>query len=285
MRHVPRVAAIHDMSGFGRCSLTVILPVLSAMGVQCCPIPTAYLSTHTGGFSGMARADLTATRGESVAHWAELGLDFDGVYTGYLSSPEQAGLAMEAIRRLKRTGGLAVVDPACGDNGRLYASCTPALWAGLEALCAHGDVITPNLTEAALLLGVEYGELPMGGEAAMELAWRLSAEGSRSVVLTGGSDGPDQTGAACFDRERGEARLVSAPRHPGSWPGTGDLFTAVLTGALLQGRTLFDGAQAAADFVSACVAHTLALGTPVREGVAFEPMLGRLASKLPYGER
>lgn len=271
MRLVPRVAALHDVSGFGRCSLTVVLPVLSAMGVQCCPIPTACLSSHTGGFVGMARVDLTETMEQSVIHWSGLGLQFEAVYTGYLSSPQQARVAAEAIQRLKKRGGLAVVDPACADHGRLYSACTPELWEALEQLCACGDIITPNLTEAALMLKLEYEAVKQAD--GRWLAEQLSAGGRRSVVLTGVADGPDRIGAVCFDRESGRTEWVGATRYAGNWPGTGDLFTSVLTGGVVQGTGLADAAQRAAEFVSSCVKVSEEQGLPVREGVAFEPLL------------
>ena len=277
MNLVSRAAALHDISGFGRCSLTVILPVLSAMGIQCCPIPTAYLSTHTGGFSGMARVDLTHTMQESLSHWVSLGLKFDAVYTGYLSEPKQAQIAAEALQTLKSSTGLAVVDPACGDHGRLYASCTPQLWDGLARLCAHADVITPNLTEAGLLLDMDYEQVKQADPE--WLVAQLSADGRKSVVLTGVVWEKNRMGAACFDRNSGRTALVGAFRYPGSWPGTGDLFSAVLTGALLQGDGLMDAAQQAVDFVSCCVKVTLDRGLPLREGVAFEPMLHRLTDR------
>ena len=271
MKQPCRVAAIHDLSCFGRCSLAVIAPVLSALGVQCCPLPTAVLSTHTGGFGPVVRVELAEQLAGTLEHWVELGLEFDGVYTGYLSSPEQAGLAIQGVARLKRAGGLAVVDPVLGDHGVLYRSVTGALVRAMEELCAQADVITPNLTEAAVLLGCPAKSLPV--EAGEELARRLSLGGRRSVVVTGVSPKEGRTGAAWFDRETGRTGLALAPHAPGEFPGTGDLFAAVLTGELLRGEGLEDSAARAADFAARCVAHTLSLGAPVREGVAFEPLL------------
>ena len=274
MERVKRVGAVHDLSCFGRCSLAVILPVLSAMGVQCCPLPTAVLSAHTGGFGPVARTELAGQLAGTLAHWERLGLGFDGVYTGYLSTPEQAALAARAVEELKGPGGLAVVDPVLGDGGRLYASVTPELAQAMRGLCGKADVITPNLTEAAALLGRELGELPRDGEA---LARLLSGGGARSVVVTGVGDGPGRTGAAWFDRDGGGTGAYSVEKAPGDFPGTGDLFTAVLTGSLLRGEGLAAGCDRAADFVRRCAAHTLERGSPAREGVAFEPLLGELA--------
>ena len=278
MENIHRVAAVHDLSCFGRCSLAVILPVLSAMGVQACPLPTAVLSTHTGGFGPVARTELAGQLRGTLEHWEGLGLTFDGVYTGYLSSPEQARMALEAVERLKKPGGLALVDPVLGDNGRLYRSVTPELVAAMRELCRRADVITPNRTEAAALLGREMEELPRDGAA---LARLLSRGGARSVVVTGAGDGPGRTGAAWFDRESGRSGICAVDREPGEFPGTGDLFAAVLTGSLVRGEGLEGAAARAADFVGACVRFTLQAGTPSREGVRFEPLLGQLAAGYP----
>ena len=156
----PRVAAIHDLSGFGRCSLTVAIPVLSAMGVQCCPLPTAVLSTHTGGFEGYTFRDLTEEMAAAAAHWKALDLRFDAVYSGFLGSERQIGLVRQFLRDFRRPGTLAVVDPVMGDFGRVYETYTPAMCRRMADLTAEADVITPNLTEAALLLGVPYESLP-----------------------------------------------------------------------------------------------------------------------------
>lgn len=273
MKRIPRVAAIHDLAGFGRCSLTVILPVLAAMGVQGCPIPTAYLSTHTGGFADPVRRDLTEEMEGTVEHWASLGADFEGVYTGYLSSPGQARVCAGAVERLKAAGGISVVDPVLGDGGRLYSGVGAELCGEMAELCRRADVITPNLTEAAFLLGVEYGSLRADGESGLALARALSDGGRRSVVLTGITDGAGRMGAACFDRESGEGGLALAARVEGSFHGTGDLFAAVLTGALVCGEGLLPAARRAAEFVSACAAHTADVEAPRREGVEFEPLL------------
>ena len=279
MGTTPRVAAIHDLSGFGRCSLTVVAPVLSVMGVQCCPIPTAYLSTHTGGFTGYVAVDLTEQMAGTVEHWKALGLEFDGVYTGFMASSGQIELARQAVKTLKRRGGVAVVDPVMGDHGRRYATCTEELCRAMGELCRHADVITPNLTEAAFLLGTDYATLTGAGKEGLELAGALSDGGRRSVVLTGVSDGPGQLGAACFDRRTGRAALVMAPRVEGEYHGTGDIFSAVLTGALAKGEGLEQAAGLAARFVSACAARTRAQDYPRREGVDFEPLLGLLAGE------
>lgn len=273
MEPARRVAAIHDLSSFGRCSLTVVIPTLSAMGVQCCPLPTAVLSTHTGGFDHIARTDLTEQLSGALRQWEGLSLSFDGVYTGYMASAEQIALAAQAVGRLKKAGGIAVVDPVLGDHGRLYSSITPAMGRAMAALCAQADVITPNLTEAAVLLGLDPEDLPGDGE---QLARALSCGGRRSVVVTGVSPDRGLVGAACFDRDGGGTWISAGPKVAGEYHGTGDLFASVLTGGLVRGGGLRASADRAVEFVRLCAQRTLELGLPAREGVEFEPLLGRL---------
>lgn len=273
MERIPKVAAIHDLSCFGRCSLAVILPVLSAMAVQCCPVPTAVLSSHTGGFDRIARADLTDQMVGTVDQWEHLPLRFDGVYTGYMASAEQINQTAEAIRRLKAPGGLAVVDPVLGDHGKLYRAITAEMVTAMSRLCTHADVITPNLTEANLLLGRSPDEAVEDGE---ELAKALSDGGRRSVVVTGVSVQPDLVGAAWYDRTDGTAGTALGLRVDAAYPGTGDLFAAVLTGGLIRGESLKDSVIRAVEFVRLCAEHTQAKQLPTREGVEFEPLLGCL---------
>ncbi len=273
----PRVAAIHDLSGFGRCSLTVVMPTLSAMGVQCCPLPTALLSTHTGGFSGNTFLDLTDQMAPITAHWRELGLRFDAVYTGFMGSREQMALTGDFIRTFKREGNVIVVDPVMGDHGRLYRTYTGEMCRAMGELAALADVITPNRTEAALLLGLGYEEVRLDQEAdCRRWAEELSLGGRRSVVLTGVSLTADTLGAACFDRATGETSFAAAERVEGRFHGTGDLFASVLTGALVKGQSLSQAARLAAEFVSLCAARTGEQGLPTREGVDFEPLLWKL---------
>ena len=272
----PRVAAIHDLSGFGRCSLTVALPILSAMGIQCCPLPTACLSTHTGGFTGFTFLDLTDEMPKAAAHWKSLGLRFDAVYSGFLGSVRQIGVVEAFIRDFRAPGTLVVVDPVMGDGGVLYQTYTPAMCAGMRRLAALADVITPNLTEAALLLDMPFAGLGSDLVSLAQTVRALSDGGRRSVVLTGVSEGADRTGALCFDAASGCVRAVQTRRISREFHGTGDVFSSVLTGALVQGASLFDAAERAAGFVCACAERTAAEDLPMREGVDFEPLLGLL---------
>ncbi len=274
-----RVAAIHDLSGFGRCSLKVVLPVLAAMGAECCPMPTAFLSAHTA-FPQSRRAvflDMTGQMEDTMAHWLELGVEFDAIYSGFLGSPAQIDLLGKVLRAFRREHTLVVVDPVLGDQGRPYRTCTPDLCRRMGELARHADVITPNLTEAAILLGESYDPAP-GRDKARVWLERLSREGTRSVVLTGvGPDGGG-TGAACLDRETGRVSFPSAPQEPGTFSGTGDLFASVMLGALLRGEDLHAACALAVDFVQRCAALTARRGGNGLEGVMFESLLGLLAA-------
>ena len=281
MNRAPRVAAIQDISGFGRCSMTVVLPVLSAMGAQCCPLPTAYLSAHTA-FPASEQAaflDMTAPLEGTMAHWRELGVTFEAVYSGFLGSEAQIGLIQRFHREFRGEHTIVLVDPVMGDHGRPYRTYTPDMCRRMGELAAGADLITPNLTEAALLLGEPYGAVP-GDEPGMR-RWleRLSLDGRRSVVATGLSFAPGQVGAGCFERETGRVSFAMTRQEPAQFPGTGDLFASVVLGALLRGEGLPSATGRAVDFVGQCAHRTLELGTPVLEGVQFEPLLGGLTQE------
>ena len=200
MKRAPRIAAIQDISGFGRCSTTVVLPVLAAMGGECCPLLTACLSAHTA-FPASEKAtflDLTGQMAGTAAHWAELGVTFDAIYSGFLGSAGQIGLIEDFYRQFRREGTLVLVDPVMGDHGKPYRTYTPELCGRMRDLAAQADVITPNLTEAALLLEEDYADLPRDEEGLRAWLERLSLDGRRSVVLTGVSLRPGAIGACLF---------------------------------------------------------------------------------------
>ena len=274
-----RVAAIHDISCFGKCSLTVALPVISAMGVEVSAIPTAVLSTHTGGFSGYTFRDLTEDILPVVRHWQSLNLRFDAIYTGYLGSFEQIDIVREAFRALKGPGTLIAVDPVMADNGKLYAHFPKDFPEGMRSLCAEADVIVPNLTEAALLLGEPYVEGPYERDYIEGLLNRLSAMGPRRVVLTGVWFDGEKLGAASYDRETGETAISLAPRIEGYYHGTGDVFGSVLVGALLSDLSLPQAVALAVNFTAASIRRTRDAGTDIRFGVNFEAGLPALAAE------
>lgn len=274
-----RVIAVHDMSGFGRCSLGVVLPVLAAMGVRACPLETAYLSAHTA-FAPSKRAqflDLTGTMGPTLEHWDELGAGFDGFYSGFLGSAQQIGLLQDYLSAHARPGFLVLVDPVMGDNGAPYRTYTPEMCRHMASLAEHADVVTPNLTEAAILLGEAYDPAP-SWDKARDWLCRLSLGGKRAVVITGLSTHRGRLGAGCLDRS-GDCALLEAPLTPGHFSGSGDLFAAILLGKLLGGASLADATGAAVRFVAYAARYTLQVGDSPVEGVSFEPLLGLLAPR------
>lgn len=272
-----RVAAIHDLSGVGRCSLSVILPVMSAMGVQVCPIPTAILSAHTGGFGEVERIDLTDYIGNALAHYRRLGLGMDCIYTGYLSSAAQVGHCMEFFAQYP--AALKVVDPVMGDHGKLYRSFTTPLVEGVKQLAASADVITPNLTEAALLLGEEFVAGQLTTAAARSMLARLSKKGPKRVVITGVTLATGEYANLCFDSEHNSYWKSVSEYLPVSYPGTGDIFAAVLTAALLAGESLPMAMDRATDYVGLTIKTTYGYSTDPREGVMLEDTLERLTHR------
>lgn len=279
MNLTPKVAVIHDMTGFGRCSLTVVLPVLAAMGNQCCPMMTAYLSTHTS-FPPSDQAvflDMTEQMSGVAAHWSELDMSFDAIYSGFLGSAAQIGILRSFLSRFRRGDTLVMVDPVMGDHGRAYRTYSAEMCRRMGELAAEADVITPNLTEAAILLGEDYANRPTHESGVRNWLDRLSLSGRRSVVLTGISFQAGQVGAACLDRETGRSGFAMAREEPAQFPGTGDLFSSVLLGGLLRNDSLADATGQAVEFVQRCAQRTLAVNAPILEGVQFEPLLGDLA--------
>lgn len=275
-----RVAAIHDLSGYGRCSLSVALPVLSSMGHEVCALPTAVLSSHTGGLPGVTVRDLTPEMGGFLRQWQALGLQFDAIYTGFLGSGEQIGLVEDFLHTFRRPETLVLVDPAMADGGALYRTYTPEMAAGAKRLCARADLIVPNTTEAALLLGEAWNQGPYTRGWVEDVLHRLAALGPRMVVLTGVWFAPALLGAASLDSATGEVSYALAPRSPGGYPGTGDLLASALLGALLDGCTLKDALQLAVDFTAGAIRRTHEAGTDPRGGVQFETCLPRLLREL-----
>lgn len=278
MNRTPKVAAVQDLSGLGRCSLSVILPVLSVMGTQCCPLPTAVLSAHTAFPAPEAAAfqDLTGAMEQTLDHWEALHVTFDALYSGFLGSLQQIALLRRLIQQFRQKETLVLIDPVMGDHGRVYRTYTQEMCEQTALLAAEADLITPNLTEAALLLGEPFNRIPTT-QAGIE-AWlqRLSLDGKRSVVITGVSLAPKTLGAGCLDGASGKIRFAMARQEPGQFFGTGDLFAAVLLGSLLRGEALSEATARAVDFIQKAVARTLTAGTPMLEGVQFEPLLQEL---------
>lgn len=274
--HTPRVAAIHDLSGLGRCSLTVALPVLSVMGCQCAPMPTAVLSSQTGGVSGYTFLDMTDQMGPISAHWKAVDAKFDAIYTGFLGSEAQLSLVEQFFDDFAEKDTLILVDPVMGDDGAAYDTYGDALIGGMRHLANRAQIITPNMTEAAFLLGLPGDGIKNGTLSPEEAVKKLSNEGRRSVVLTGYRSRTGYTGSLCLDAESGSLTVTENPCVEVSFPGTGDLFASVLCGGLMQGKPLAESAALAENFVHACIVRTAEQGLPRFHGVDFEPLLGKL---------
>jgi pyridoxine kinase len=272
---IPRVLAIHDISGVGRCSLTVALPVLSAAGIECSVLPTAVLSTHTGEFESYTFRDLTEDILPMAAHWKSLDLPFDAIYTGYLGSFEQVELIKEVIKLLAGDDTLVVVDPVMADEGKLYPGFSKDYPAQMATLCAMADVVVPNLTEAALLLNRPYCENPEV-DTVKEILKGLSSElGINSAVLTGVSLEAGRIGACAYDAQAGETTYTGAPLLEGMYHGSGDLFCSSLLAGLMQGRSLEEATKSAVEFTAECVQRTYDAKTETRYGLLFEAGLAR----------
>jgi len=275
-----RVAAIHDISCFGKCSLTVALPILSAAGIETSVIPTAVLSTHTGGFTGYTYRDLAEDILPIARHWQSLNLHFDALYSGFLGSFEQIAIVKDVFGRLRSDGTLVVVDPVMADNGELYKVFPADFPLGMRTLCENADVIVPNMTEAALLLDKPYREGPYDEAYIRRVLQSLAALGPRYVVLTGVYCDEARLGAATLDQKTGEVSMLFAPRIAGYYHGTGDVFASTLLAGLLRGLPIAGAAQLAVDFTQGSIARTREAGTDIRFGVNFEEGIPALLDRL-----
>lgn len=271
------IMAVHDISCMGRCSLTVALPVISAAGITVSVLPTAVLSTHTGGFTGYTYRDLTSDILPIVDHWHSLSVGFDAIYTGYLGSKEQLEIVAELIRRFKKTSTLVVIDPVMADHGQLYSGFSSDFPLGMKALCACADVITPNMTEALLMLEKPYHQGPYSREYVQTVLEDLAkGHEGRKIVLTGVYFNDQEYGAAAYDN--GNIHCAFGRRVPGNYHGTGDLFASVLTAALVKGNGLDRAVDCAVEFTAKSIERTYLAGTDVRYGVNFEEGLAGLQS-------
>lgn len=276
---IQRVAAIHDLSGFGGGSLSAVIPILSALGIQVCSLPTAILSTHTGGFTDFHFRDLTADMRQIVGHWRRLGLSFAGIYSGFLGSTEQISIVADFIASFRTPSTLVVVDPVLGDDGKLYDTMEPGMIDGMRSLIAAADVITPNMTEAGLLLGRRLPDVAVGTEEIKGWTRSLAELGPRCVIVTSVPESHGRgTSVVAFDRDAGRFWKVACPYIPACYPGTGDIFASVITGSLLQGDSLPLSLDRAVQFVSMAIRATFGHNFPEREGVFLERVLPSLSA-------
>lgn len=278
MKKQKRALAIHDISGFGRCSLTVALPILSAAGIECSCLPTAVLSTHTGGFTGYTYRDLTEDILPMAEHWKSLELPFDALYTGYLGSVDQVDLMIRLFDMLSGPETIRLVDPVMADHGKLYPGFAPDFPQQMKRLCARADVIIPNITEATLMLGRPYREGPFEKEYVEQILSELAALGPKKVVLTGMYFNDTELGTACW--EDGRISYAFAPRIEGQYHGSGDVWGSAFLSALLCGKDLQAACQVACDYTSQSVDATRISGSDIRFGLRFEATLPGLMKSL-----
>ena len=268
------VAAIHDLSGMGKCSLTAAIPVLSSAGVSVSALPTAILSTQTGGLNEYTYRDLTEDMIPFMNHWNKLGVRFDAVYSGFLGSVKQIDIVKEFVRTFKKDDALFLCDPAMADNGKLYDTFNDDFVSAMKNLCACADIIVPNFTEAAMLLGLEYSEPPYTAEYVETLLKKLSETFlAKFIVLTGVDFDGKSVGAAAFDTVNKTITYSLRPRVNGMFHSTGDLFASSLLGGILNGFSVNQACDIAIDFTVKAIEKTVENGGDSRFGLCFEKCL------------
>lgn len=279
-----KIAVINDLSGFGRCSLTAAIPTISVMGVQPCPLPTAVLSAQTG-FPSYYCDDYTEKMEHFRQEWEKMGVQFDGIYTGFVASETQIRRIFRFLDTFYRESTFLLVDPVMGDEGRVYKLFTPELLRRMKELALRADVVTPNLTELCLLTGADYGELGrMKGEkeiteAAGELAEKLMESGPDTIVVTGIRFEDVQSGERMIGNlavDQSGRRLSAFPYIGGSFSGTGDLFASIIAGGIARGDDIFRTMDLAGEFVERAMKDSAAEGVERNQGANFEKYLGML---------
>ncbi len=277
-----RVCTIHDLSAFGRCALTVVIPTLSALGIQSVPLPTALMSTHTGGYSDIYIRDLSEDMRAMAEHWRVLGVSFDAIYSGFILNASQGHIIEDIIGQFRKDGTLVLIDPVMGDDGELYSTCTRELASVMRSLCLHADLITPNLTEACILTDTPYPKATFDsyGQACGFCSQLLQKLASlcKTAAVTGieyrcGENIRLLT--ACTDS--GCVRFFDQPKIGASYPGTGELFASVLLGQILDGAEFFSAAEFSGRFVADTIALSEGCISQKRHGTALEPALMALA--------
>ncbi|MBE5762298.1 MAG: pyridoxal kinase [Clostridiales bacterium] len=262
-----RIAYIGSLACFGKCSITVAMPVMAALGVEVCPIPTTLLSTHTGGFGVPVRKDLTDSVVEIAKHIKTTGAKFDGIFTGYMGSAWQARAAMECTDILKSENTVIFCDPAMADNGKMYGGLPEDFYDVQFEMCTRADHILPNITEAALMTQREICA-PGDKEKLLDMLLTLREETGAQPIITGAAENEDGAGAAVLVDS--ELVFVKAKLIPGHFHGTGDLFSAVYMANVLKGKTAVQAAQSACDMVSSVVERTKQSQSDERFGITIE---------------
>jgi pyridoxine kinase len=272
-KHQKKIAVINDLSGYGRCSLTVVIPILSALKIQCCPVPTSILSNHTG-FPTYFFDDYTDKMPQYIEQWKKLKLSFDGIYSGFLGSEAQIQIVIDMIKEFRTKESVVIIDPIMGDHGKAYQTYTPEMCNRMKELVGYGNIVTPNLTEACILTGREYPKDGFKRGVLGEMATEIQSLGPESVVITGVKEGSFVTNVVL---EKGGKPQFLRTRHVGNErPGTGDVFSSIVAAYAVRGVPLKDGVRKAANFVKECILKSDELNVPVENGVCFEELLSLL---------
>lgn len=272
----PKILTIQDISCVGQCSLTVALPIISACGVETCVLPSAVLSTHTGGFTGFTFRDLTEDMPSINEHWKKEGIKFDAVYTGYLGSAKQIAYVKEIVATSKKSDAPFIVDPAMADNGKLYVGFDDAYVQEMKELCKNADYLIPNITEACLLTDTEYMEKYDRADIDMILSKLLNL-GCRNIIMTGISYKEGTTGVVIM--ENGIYNYYEHVKLGNGCHGTGDVYASAFVGALTRGKSAYDAAKIAADYTVECIKATVAEENHWY-GAKFEPVLPYLIAEV-----
>ena len=268
-----KIAVINDLSGMGRCSLTVSLPIISHMGIQCCPVPTAILSNHTG-YPTYYFDDYTDHLVEYTAQWKKLGFSFDGIVTGFLGSAGQIRIVRDFLDNFRGDDTKVIVDPVMGDHGKLYATYTEELCRQMRGLVESADITTPNLTEACSLAGIPYKESGWLRRELQELAQRILELGPDKVVITGIPQGEFIANYVC-ERSKG-SRMLRTHRVGTGRPGTGDVFASIIAADSVNEVAFEQSVRKASGFVKKCIQRSIELEVPSNDGVCFELLLAQL---------
>lgn len=267
MRKQKRAAIIQDMSGFGRCSMTVALPLMSTGGIQCCPVPTALLSNHTA-YPSYFFYDFTDQMSDYTAEWKKMQLEFDGIYAGFLGSKEQIDLVEQFIYDFKQEGTLVIVDPVMGDHGEAYPTYTEEMCQEMKRLVGLADIITPNLTEACILTDRPYREDGWTAQALHTMASELAEKGAKKIVITGIDQGHFVSNYVY--EVGGEHGFVRRKKVAAARPGTGDVFASMIARDTINGVTFRKAVGRAAEFVKQCLIRSEEMEVPKNDGVCFE---------------
>jgi len=272
MESIRKIAAINDLSGASRCSLTVALPIISALGVQCCVMPTAILSNHTG-YSDFFFEDYTNQMNKFSENWKKMNLKFDCIYSGFLGSHKQVETVLDFIDDFRTGITKIVIDPVMGDNGKIYSTYSKELCNDMKRLASTADVITPNITEACVLSDTDYNGETLPEEKLLDMAKKISALGAKSVIITGHRS---QSKVENFVYSNGVAKSFATPVVPKYFSGTGDVFASLISGLTVLGYDVFGATEYAADFVHKATALSYGLGLDINDGICFEKLLCNL---------